>query len=106
MNRIIGTPGDILEIRNGTLYINGKSHMEDYVQRANAKKPESVDLQRITVPSNSYFVMGDNRDKSFGDSRFSRMVNLEDLKGKVTYILYSMNRSRIGQDLGESAIEN
>ena len=97
LNRIIGTPGDIIEIRNGTLYINGKLHIEDYVQRANAKRPESVDLQRITVPSNSYFVMGDNRDKSFGDSRFSGMVKVEDVKGKVTCILYSRNRSRIGK---------
>ncbi|HTF27193.1 MAG TPA: signal peptidase I [Flavitalea sp.] len=97
LNRIIGTPGDIVEIRNGTLYINGKSQIEDYVLPANAERAESRQLQRIKVPSNSYFVMGDNRDKSFGDSRFSGMVKLDDIKGKITCILYSTEMSRIGK---------
>ena len=99
LNRIIGTPGDSVEIRNGTLYINGKSLIEEYVQSANAQKAESLELQPIIVPSNNYFVMGDNRDKSFGDSRFSGMVNVEDIKGKITCILYSTDKSRIGKDL-------
>jgi signal peptidase I len=97
LNRIIGTPGDILEIRNGTLYINGKSQVEDYVLPANAQKAESQEMHSIIVPSNKYFVMGDNRDKSFGDSRFSGMVKVEDVRGRITYILYSQNKSRIGK---------
>ena len=44
LNRIIGTPGDIIEIRNGTLYINGKSQVEHYVLPANAQRAESLEL--------------------------------------------------------------
>jgi signal peptidase I len=77
--------------------MNGKSQVEHYVLPANAQRIESLELQRITVPMNSYFVMGDNRDKSFGDSRFSGIVKVEDVKGKITCILYSGNKSRIGK---------
>jgi signal peptidase I len=97
LNRIIGTPGDIIEIRNGRLHINGESQIEHYVLPANAERAESRQLERIKVPSNSYFVMGDNRDKSFGDSRFSGVVKLDDIKGKITCILYSTDTSRIGK---------
>lgn len=96
LNRIIATPGDIIEIRDGTLYINGTLQAEMYVLPKNAERAESRELPNIIVPSNSYFVMGDNRDRSFGDSRFSGMVKLEDIKGKVTCILYSTQTSRIG----------
>jgi signal peptidase I len=97
LNRIIGTPGDTIEIGNGTLNINGKSQAEHYVLPANAQRAESRELQRVTVPSNNYFVMGDNRDQSFGDSRFSGTVKVEDVEGKITCILYSKNKSRIGE---------
>lgn len=97
LNRVIGTPGDTIELRNGSLYINGKSQVEPYVLSANAQRFESLELQQVIVPLNNYFVMGDNRDKSFGDSRFSGMVKLEDVRGRITYILYSQNKSRIGK---------
>jgi signal peptidase I len=90
---------DTIEIRNGSLYINSKSRVEPYVLPANAQRVESRELQCITVPSDSYFVMGDNGDKSFGDSRFSGMVKLEDVKGRITYVLYSRNKSKIGKGL-------
>lgn len=99
LNRVIGIPGDTIELRNGTLHINGKSQGEHYVLSANAQRVESRELQRVTVPSDSYFVMGDNRDKSFGDSRFSGMVKLQDIKGKITCILYSRDGSRIGTSI-------
>lgn len=102
LNRIIATAGDIVEIRKGLLYINGKSQVEAYVLPENAQRAESMGLQSITVPSDGYFVMGDNRDKSFGDSRFSGMVKLQQVKGKVTCILYSAQTSRVGTDPGEA----
>ena len=97
LNRVIGTPGDTIEIIKGSLYINAKLKTECYVLAENAQRVESLELQRITVPMNNYFVMGDNRDKSFGDSRFSGMVKLQDVKGKITCILYSENKSTIGK---------
>ena len=81
------------------VFINGMLKEEDYVRTPNVTKPESRKMHSAVVPMNGYFVMGDNRDKSLGDSRFSGPIHLKEVKGMVRYVLYSEELSRIGKRL-------
>ena len=96
LNRIIAVGGDKIEIHEGKTFINGILSTERYVNPENAGSEVSIKMELLTVPSNHYFVMGDNRDKSLGDSRFSGTIDLSEITGKITCILYSENISRIG----------
>ena len=95
LRRVIGLPGDVIDLRdNGdeedtiySLYINGELVKEDYIKapmdtKGNIEYP-------YTVPENSYFVMGDNRNAS-SDSRRKSVgaIPKENLMGKVVFRLY------------------
>jgi signal peptidase I len=96
VKRIVGTPGDIVEIRAKRLLING-IHVDDeaYTQRVDPKMIDPSINPRdnygpVTVPAHSYFVLGDNRDQSL-DSRFWGYVDSSKIKGKVTVIYWFSN---------------
>ena len=99
VKRIIGLPGEKIEVKNDTLYINDQSKSEPYL----SEKQVEVDLLKIDltgdfepvqVPNNHYFVMGDNRL----DSRDSRnglgYINKEDIVGTVSYVLLPIDSLR------------
>ena len=66
VKRIIGVPGDKIEFKSGKVYRNDEELVEDYVN--SNETPSYMEDFSITVPDNSYFVMGDNRNHS-SDSR-------------------------------------
>ena len=99
VKRIIGLPGEKIEVKNDTLYINDHTKNEPYL----SDKQLEVDLLKINltgdfepvkVPENHYFVMGDNRL----DSRDSRnglgYIDKEDIVGTVNYVLLPIESLR------------
>jgi signal peptidase I len=96
LNRIIAIENDKIEIKNGFVFLNRKVLNEPYVLSLNVTKPQSKEMHALIIPKGQYFVMGDNRDASFGDSRFSGTITIRNIEGKITDIISSQYISRIG----------
>lgn len=120
IKRVVGIPGDSVEIRNKVVYINdvavsptefdGKKIMDDmddkfkgynlkffkvktgeakHVIQQDSANYYNVDYDKIVVPEDSYFVMGDNRDFSY-DGRYWGFVSHEQIKGKAMFVWFSL----------------
>ena len=81
IKRVIGIAGDRIRIDSGLVYVNGKPLGEDYVAQAYA---DERSLEEVTVPANSYFVLGDHRSMS-NDSRDFGPVPAEYIYGKAVF---------------------
>lgn len=118
IKRVIGLPGDTIQMKQGRLYINntlverslvgveehatesGLNRYTRYIETLpNGKKhfiyersdnTSADDTPPVLVPEGYYFMMGDNRDNS-SDSRFFGVVPFENLEGKARFLFYSNN---------------
>lgn len=79
IKRVIGVPGDHIDIKNGKVYLNGNLLKEAYVKGKTL--PNSTEFP-ITIPQNEYFVMGDNREVSL-DSRDIGLIYVGRIEGKA-----------------------
>jgi signal peptidase I len=104
IKRVIGLPGETVEVRDKKVYINGKPLDEPYAHflQPAADPTEfhevtSLDVRErygpVTVPANQYFVMGDNRDNS-QDSRYWGFLPRDNIKGKALVIYWSYESER------------
>jgi signal peptidase I len=86
IKRVIGLPGEKVEIKSGKVYINDQLLEENYL---------AEELQEqwgpVTIPSNSYLVMGDNRDNSY-DGRYWGFVPRENIIGRAVVRFWSPDR--------------
>jgi len=95
IKRVIGLPGERIDIHDGFLWINGKKLEEKYTTGPTEVPPRSEVLPSFqgvpfTVPENQYFVMGDNRGNSY-DSRFWGCVPRSDILGTPVVIYMSVD---------------
>ena len=86
IKRIIGLPGETVQILDGSVYINGEKLEEHYGNEV--MEEAGIAAEPVTLGVDEYFVLGDNRNQS-EDSRFADMgnVKLEDIEGKVWAVL-------------------
>ena len=97
IKRTIGLPGDTIDLRNGTVYINGREFNEPYTVGLTEPAPPGSAPRGYTdikfpfhVPDNCYFAMGDNRTNSY-DSRFWGCVPRNDIIGTPVMIYMSLD---------------
>ena len=89
IKRVVGVPGDVIEMRNKQLYRNGQPVHEDYVIHTDtAMDPRRDNMRPVLVPPGKVFVMGDNRDHSL-DSRFWGFVDKDTIHGRAAVIYWS-----------------
>jgi signal peptidase I len=84
IKRVVGLPGDQVQVNHGRLYLNGERWTESYV---NDELPDSTSFGPTTVPEGKVFVMGDNRANSL-DSRFFGPVPLENIEGEAFLVFW------------------
>jgi len=88
IKRVIGVAGDRVRIENGQVYVNGQALDEDYVPSEYA---DARSYAEVTVPSHSYFVLGDHRTMS-NDSRDFGPVNERYIYGKAVFGYWPMEK--------------
>jgi signal peptidase I len=104
VKRVIGLPGETLEVRRKRVYINGQRIDEPYVfylqppsDEASPHESGAFDLREqygpVVIPPDSYFMMGDNRDNS-QDSRYWGFLPRSYVKGKALMVYWSFESER------------
>ena len=102
IKRVIGLPGETLELRQKKVYINGRPLDEPYVHfllppSTADQEVATYDVRErygpVTVPADQYFVMGDNRDNS-QDSRYWGFLPRSYVKGKALMVYWSYESGR------------
>lgn len=97
IKRVIGLPGDMVEIKNKVVYINGEKQEDPHAFFSDTRGSPLMNRPRdnygpVKVPNDSIFVLGDNRDHSY-DSRFWGFVEKKALKGKAFIVYFSWDTS-------------
>lgn len=97
VKRVIGLPGETVDIHDGAVWINGKKLSENYTTGPS----EPYDLRTpYKVPQDCYFVMGDNRGNSY-DSRFTGCVPRKNIIGSPVIIYMSLDASPQAWESGQ-----
>ena len=99
IKRVVGVPGDVVEGKDKKVYVNGTHYQNPHeVHKEKDIIPKELNPRDtfgpVTVPPDSYFVMGDNRDRSY-DSRFWKFVRRDQIKGLAFIKYWSWDRDKL-----------
>jgi len=86
LKRIIGLPGETVEMKDGNVYINGKALNEPYLAEA-----VNYEFGPVTVPDGCLLVLGDNRNISFDSHMWNAWLTEDHVKGKAFMIYWPIN---------------
>lgn len=86
IKRVMGLPGETLEIKAGVIYINGQA-----IEEKHPLNQDFADFGPLTIPSDSYFVMGDNRPAS-ADSRYWGFLPKANVIGPAVLRIWPLNK--------------
>ncbi len=87
IKRVIALPGETVEIRGNTVFVDGSPLEEPYLRQSTRTR----DMEPVTVPADEYFVMGDNRTRSL-DSRSFGTISRDEIVGKAFVIIWPTSR--------------
>lgn len=88
VKRIVGIPGDVVAVHDGTLYVNGEAVDEPFI----VNKPNYV-MPEVTIGEDQYFVLGDNRSHS-NDSHIIGPLTRNQIVGKVSLVVWPIGQLR------------
>jgi signal peptidase I len=97
IKRIIGLPGERIEVKDGGVYINNTRLKESYIYNNDPTSievcpPENSFLKKpVTIPKDQYFTLGDNRNNSY-DSRCWGFVQRNEIIGQATQIFWPLKK--------------
>lgn len=97
IKRVVGLPGERVEIRARQLFINGKPLQEPYAVHTApglSRAAEGEELGPITIPEGRLFMLGDNRDHSM-DSRYWGLLDIDKVRGKAFLIYFSVKSDEL-----------
>jgi signal peptidase I len=100
IKRVVGLPGETVEIRGRRVLINGRELTEPYAvyrEPPAFRPPEGTQVSRTVIPSGHLFVMGDNRDNSL-DSRAWGLLKQDKVLGRAAVVYFSLRSEAIPQD--------
>lgn len=86
IKRIVGLPGDTVDIKDGSVFVNGKELIEPY------ETQKTQGFETVKLGQGEYFVLGDNRGSS-SDSRSFGAINGNSIKGRVFVVYWPITKS-------------
>ena len=94
IKRVIGTPGDHIEIKDDCVYVNGTKLEEDYLDYGTQTKSADGCFTDIVVPDGYVYVLGDNRSVS-GDSRRFGCIPINKIEGRAVLRFWPLNKWKV-----------
>lgn len=86
IKRVIGTPGDVIQVKAGFVYLNQQPLQEDYIA-----EPPAYEMPKVQVPEGQLFVMGDNRNNS-NDSHVWGFLPKQNIIGRAIFRFFPFDR--------------
>lgn len=94
VKRVIGLPGEKIEFKDNTLYINDKPYTEPFIKDVKTDDFSLKDIGYDVIPEDMYLVLGDNRENSM-DGRDYGLIKKKDIIGKASIRIWPLNKIKI-----------
>ena len=91
IKRVIGLPGDHVEIKDNSVYVNGQKLEENYLDPGTITTSKNGCFTDVVVPDGYVYVLGDHRDVS-GDSRLFGCIPIDKIEGKAVFRFWPLNK--------------